>query len=837
MRTTFAFLGALIAAFGQAPCAVEVRATSDYSFAVASSGSPGRMQWFRNGAPLGVNPPAQLFLLHGDSSVATADGAQPLEVSGVTYEDGRWGNSLVVERGGVLSYARAGQLDVNEGSLEMWVAPRWDASNPIYSSRTLTLFQYRAQNGENMSISQSSDTGILYAGGTVRGQWESAYGGAGRTRLWQAGEWHHIVFTWSASASRMQFYVDGVLAADSNEHHYWPPAATADRFTLGSEAWRIAEVRIWDGALDTATVRANAQRFEQPRNHESWLALGSLKIGDVLSAKADCGASSVLAYNGIPLTDAWPPSTLLPPSATSLAFTVRTAQAASCGWSAGTPLDLAAMTPFDSGQGDTLHGATFNGLDASPSVVNNVFVRCSTDPNYVLALKYRALPSPNTPFPRKGNLWGSTGVAAKGLAHAARIDLYLGASFSPGEIRALRAINPNVLVLTSINVVENFNLPEDYYLHDIHGKRIEVWPGAYRLNLTKPYVADYQARFAYQAILDSGLMVDGCFFDNFFTSQSWLKADIYGNPVQIDADEDGVPDDPVKLDAAWKAGVYRELTTWRLLMPFALASGHLPRPPLTEFSTIFNGDSIGFLEPETADGTVSFGSFWDAYHPWWTIGRAPAITMVEAAPPFQIGYGYGYAPFNTIPLATLEFARTYYPYVRFGLAFTLMNDGYFAYEFGDTWHGNDWWYDELDFKLGDALGPAQRVAPAGKAPQNLLVNGGFENPLAGSWQLNLSSGAAATAARDTSAVSYTHLDVYKRQGQLRSRIFGARIVAVPDCGEFAKRQSGLAQLRAGPAVVADHRMEAVLGDVHGERDGERCAGAVLCGRGDRRGLD
>jgi hypothetical protein len=38
--------------------------------------------------------------------------------------------------------------------------------------------------------------------------------------------------------------------------------------------------------------------------------------------------------------------------------------------------------------------------------------------------------------------------------------------------------------------------------------------------------------------------------------------------------------------------------------------------------------------------------------------------------------------------------------MRFGLAFTLMNDGYFAYEYGDTWHGNDWWYDELNVDLG-----------------------------------------------------------------------------------------------------------------------------------------
>jgi hypothetical protein len=123
--------------------------------------------------------------------------------------------------------------------------------------------------------------------------------------------------------------------------------------------------------------------------------------------------------------------------------------------------------------------------------------------------------------------------------------------------------------------------------------------------------------------------------------------------------------------------------------------------------------------------------------------------MVESAPPYQIGYGYDYNPAANIPPSTLEFARTYYPYVRFGLAFTLMNDGYFAHEFGDTWHGNDWWYDELNFNLGYPLGPAQRVALNAAPAATLLDNGGFEASLTGTWDLLLNnSGTVATVARD-----------------------------------------------------------------------------------------
>jgi hypothetical protein len=43
-----------------------------------------------------------------------------------------------------------------------------------------------------------------------------------------------------------------------------------------------------------------------------------------------------------------------------------------------------------------------------------------------------------------------------------------------------------------------------------------------------------------------------------------------------------------------------------------------------------------------------------------------------------------------------------------------MRDGYFAHELGDSWHGQDWWYDELEWKLGMPIGNATfigKVAP------------------------------------------------------------------------------------------------------------------------------
>lgn len=742
-RLTALFLTA--SSWAAAQCdQIQFRPSTDYAWLIAS-GAPS-YQLKRNGVPAGELRSPQSFVLHGEG-----DGT-PLESAGVAHEPGRAGSAFRVASGGRYSFAREGSLNLSEGAIEMWVAARQDGNDSVYAARDHVLFSYRAQNGDELRLVQSRSAGVLYGGGNVQKQWQSAYGSLAATRAWLAGEWHHVLFTWSAGGNFMRFYVDGALAADTNEKHYWAPEASGDRFTLGADDYLLDEVRFFTRPLEQAEIRMLASRTTAPDSFEAWLPMTNLAAGDALSIESGSCAVA-FEYQGTPLFDAAPASTLLPPETTQLDFRVSTLRAAECRYSVNSALEWDAMKPFTGGQGSTLHSVTFQDLSPDTQTVNTVRICCDSAPGFEMLQRYRSIPRVNPKFPRTGNLWGTGQIRPKGLEHAARIDLHLGTTFTPSEIRRLRQLNPDILVLTSINTVENSGLPEEYYLHDTTGRRIEVWPGTYRLNLTKPHVAEYQAQWAYQQIIDSGLMVDGCFFDNFFTTQSWLRADIHGRAVQLDANEDGKPDDPAWLDREWKAGVYLELEKWRELMPHALASGHLPRPPLREFSSIFNGDSIGFLTADVIEAKRPFADLWSAYHDWWRIGREPVVMMVESSPHDQIAYGYDYSPLQKIPPSTLEFARTYYPNVRFGLAFTLLNDGFFAHEFGDTWHGNDWWYDELDFDLGYPLAEARRVPVEGLQQTDRIVNGGFEQPLDGTWLLsvNSASGASATLTRDTAA--------------------------------------------------------------------------------------
>jgi len=742
----------------------EIVGNVDYYDAAAVEQYQSSYCWIINGVAGTEQTVSELLLLQFDGTSVGAAYDLPESSNGVGYGTGRWGQALELQTGGKILYPRSKNLNLDEGTIEMWVAPRANGDNPIYTSRWHPLFYYSSGN-DWMAVVQGNN-GVIYAGGSVNGQWQSAYNSAASTRGWSAGQWHHVVYTYSKSQNFMRFYLDGQLTADTNEHHYWSPAAGSTTFVIGADKgganayYSIDAVRILGRAADSDEVAVWANRTEAPKAFEARLDSVGLTANSLISFQftpsngsqtgASCQSIS-LVWPGIPLKDPYPVSTLLLPNTTQLPFSVTSIVPTQCRYSIGTALPYEQMMPFNAGAGTTFHQTTLVGLNTDPNRVNEVYVRCADYPDFALHLRYRCLSAANPSFPRTGNLWGSGTLLAKGLDYCSRIDLWLGASFSAEQIRQLRKKNPDVQVLTSINAVENHGLDESYYLKDIYGNKVETWPGSYRLNLTKPEVAEYQAYYAYQRILDSDMMYDGCFFDNVMTTQSWQNHDIYGNPFLADADEDGVADDPQVFDAAWKAGVFHELQTFRNLMPYALLSGHSMDIFEPGISDLANGVSIGFGTADVLEGEKDFDWLWNRYTAWQTQAVAPPITMVESSPIDQIAYGYGYSPKNTIPASTLDFAQHYYPEMRFGLALTLMQDGFFAHEFGDTWHGNDWWYDELDYDLGYPLGQAEFIGVSQTPPVNLIQNPGFESSLTGTWSLwaNTSQGCVATLVRDT----------------------------------------------------------------------------------------
>ncbi len=492
---------------------------------------------------------------------------------------------------------------------------------------------------------------------------------------------------------------------------------------------------------------------------------------------------TVVSLSAANLNNISPPSGLLAPGTQSIRLQFTSSQADTCRYSVAHGAASSSVQPAIRMEiaPTAAHSSMITGLSSDPRTLNTVSIACDSSPTDVTTLTYRAVTAPNGSYPRIGSIWIGNYIYDQNLTNAEKIQLYLGAGFTPAQATTLRNANANVIILPSTNTVEargyphgvvydSITLPNgsttapitvpdaSYYLYDIHGNPISDWPGDYLLNLTSPKVGQFLGQAAYQVLSSTNFAFDGIFFDNFYTSISWFTTDVNGNPVQISSQNNGVADNPSTLDAAWGTGAYSELATFRGLAPNAYTAGHLgtgvPAGPMLD---IFNGNSLVFAAVNVRENTMDFGSFWNLYQTWSNQSQTPSLTMVQSSPPNQIAYGYGYAPIPysgtaLIPAATATFGQTFYPNMRFGLASALMNDGFFTYDFGDTGAPVNWWFDEYNFNLGTPLGAAQNISGVASVPQ--LSNGSFENGLSG-WNLSVNNSGGDTAAATVSVDSTT----------------------------------------------------------------------------------
>ena len=341
---------------------------------------------------------------------------------------------------------------------------------------------------------------------------------------WKAGEWHHLAFTYSASQGRLRLYVDGAQAQESDAKIQFP-AVSPNTFTIGGDvsgresAFGVDEVRITNNEMIAAAIAYDAALMTPFANDEVYLPLGSASPGQLTYSVNRCG-SAAYDFTGVPLSNFARPSTLLPTGATSLVLNFSSQQPVACAYSVGSLLPFAAMQPFAGGQKTTSHQGTVSGISPSPQITNSVYIRCDSNPDFVQTLKYRAVGSPAGTVSPVGSIWWGSYVASNKPAQAAKISLYLCPAFNTDQARSIRLANPNAIILPNVNATETTspttpgNVPEDYYLHDRNGNRISDWPtaGTYLLNLTKPEVADFIANYAYQVLLQSGLVYDGVLF-------------------------------------------------------------------------------------------------------------------------------------------------------------------------------------------------------------------------------------------------------------------------------------------------------------------------------------
>ena len=260
---------------------------------------------------------------------------------------------------------------------------------------------------------------------------------------------------------------------------------------------------------------------------------------------------------------------------------------------------------------------------------------------------------------------------------------------NPNLIKQIRKNNPDVIILAYITPQEIINshnssysqlrrdlgsgIISEWYLRGGSGEILSYWPGTRMLNITSncPKVGgkklnDYMAEFVVNKILSTGLW-DGVFYDNAWEEMSWA----FGN--NIDTNNDGKIDNNPNI--AWQQGVKELYEKTRILAGSDI---------------IVVGNASTNVYKDQLDGNM-IESFSAAE---W----ASKMNIYKNNQDSQNN-------FNIINVNTNNTGNnTDYQKMRFGLVSTLLEDGYYSFDYGNQDHGQTWWYDEYNIDLGEPLG-------------------------------------------------------------------------------------------------------------------------------------
>jgi hypothetical protein len=269
--------------------------------------------------------------------------------------------------------------------------------------------------------------------------------------------------------------------------------------------------------------------------------------------------------------------------------------------------------------------------------------------------------------------------------------------FNPDFFPAVRRKNPDIVILAYVptksfaqvwsdNPADSLHrklkarLDEAWRLRSPGGQILSVWPGTQTYNVSTGW-NEALPRFVKEEVMSSGAW-DGIFYDETSATISWL------NDGQVDVNNDGAKDDPAQADRLWKEGMIRILKTTReLLGPGAVI--------------VTNGDSDPDLQPHV-NGRMfeTFPTPWEWDGSWATVMNN--YLRLHA----QVGYP---AVFLVNSNTGNTGNRNDFRKMRFGLASTLMGDGFFSFDHGDQDHGQLWLYDEYGAYLGKPVGQARNL--------------------------------------------------------------------------------------------------------------------------------
>ncbi|MCD4771472.1 LamG domain-containing protein [archaeon] len=189
---------------------------------------------------------------------------------GVTENTGLYSDTEIVQQGkndkgilidgeDTLSYSRDNNLDLEKGSIEMWVKPEWDGND----NERHFFFHYWVSDEAMLALlkGESDNELAFYMYHNKAGDPDDAIEYV--IDDWNAGEWHHVAATWRTDTSNSDFlklYIDKELVAELTGQDFPSLNSSSELFKIGHEdyGWTqqaradsvIDELRIFDYVID-----------------------------------------------------------------------------------------------------------------------------------------------------------------------------------------------------------------------------------------------------------------------------------------------------------------------------------------------------------------------------------------------------------------------------------------------------------------------------------------------------------------------------------------------------------------------------------------------------------
>jgi hypothetical protein len=315
--------------------------------------------------------------------------------------------------------------------------------------------------------------------------------------------------------------------------------------------------------------------------------------------------------------------------------------------------------------------------------------------------------------PRIANFYGANikpGMSKEQLDYLSRYSLIVGGIRAYGvekEISYIKSKNPKIIILQYISVLaiasDENGMRSELWMHDPSGNLVSMWPGRYLPNQTLQEMNNLIIEKARNALARFP-QIDGIFLDSYIPSIS------YKNKGRLDADGSGKATDPVELDRKWAEGLIRIAKGIRAIRGniIIMANGWGPiNIAHDELNGILFEDQLNRLQDigtGKRKGRQDFADYLlESYHKWLNVPNVPHITT------FVDGGGMINDPveWNKIPDQNknqlIKSASLNEQNMRFNLFFTLMNDGYNAFDYGTVARGQKWWFSEWNIDLGKPL--------------------------------------------------------------------------------------------------------------------------------------